>query len=96
MPNLPVTFTEKLDPDLRWIILIYARMYTRVMVGPMDAARVSSYRIHEFHRGIGGTNNSAGRVATGFIANSFYTLFPMKRSLHEGIQVHPIARGKSN
>ena len=34
------------------------------------------------------------RFATNFIANSFYTLFPMKRSLHQGVLVLYVGRGR--
>lgn len=51
----------------------------RVMVGPMRlGCQVIGYTSYTQNQG---TNNFAGCIATNFIANSFYTLFPMKRSL---------------
>ena len=81
-----------MDPDLRWITLIYARWkdaYARY--GWPDATRVSSYTGYTSCTLNQSTKNIAGRVASSFIANSFYTLFPMKRSLHPlAYGVHPI------
>lgn len=45
---------------------------------------MSSYRVHELHAETGLRITLPAALATNFIANSFYTLFPMKRSLRRG------------